>query len=271
MRLLDWNVQWCRGVDGKVDPARIAAEVKRIADPDVICLQEIAVGFHDLPGSRGENQVNALKREFAGYQAFFAGAVDVPGRDGGRRRFGNMLLSRLPVGRVLRHALPWCPSAHAPSMPRGALEAVIEAPFGALRVITTHLEYYSGAQRSQQIDRLGELCREADRPMHPQGEGPFEPLARPLSALVCGDFNLPPHDALHQRMLDSGFVDAWQALNARAPHPPTFRLYDRDEDESPYCCDYVFVTDDLVPRLKALRVEADNQASDHQPLIVELG
>lgn len=270
MRLLDWNVQWCRGVDGRVDPARIAAEAKRLADPDVICLQEVAVGFHDLPGSRGENQVDALKREFEGYHAFFAGAVDVPGKDGRRRRFGNMLLSRLPVGRVLRHALPWCPSSEAPSMPRGAIEAVIEAPFGALRVITTHLEYYSGAQRAVQIDRLGELYREADRPVHAKGEGPFQPLARPVSALVCGDFNLPPQDPLHQRMIDIGFVDAWQALNPRGSHPHTFRVHERDEDESPYCCDYVFVTEDLVARLKSLRVDGANQASDHQPLIVEL-
>jgi endonuclease/exonuclease/phosphatase family metal-dependent hydrolase len=50
MRLLSWNVQWCRGVDGKVDPARIAAELRRIADPDVACFQEIASTFVDLPG-----------------------------------------------------------------------------------------------------------------------------------------------------------------------------------------------------------------------------
>jgi len=40
VRLLTWNIQWCRGVDGKVDPARIAREARRLADPDVICFQE---------------------------------------------------------------------------------------------------------------------------------------------------------------------------------------------------------------------------------------
>lgn len=43
MKLLNWNVQWCRGVDGRVDPGRIANEARRLADPDVFCLQEIAV------------------------------------------------------------------------------------------------------------------------------------------------------------------------------------------------------------------------------------
>ena len=28
MKLLTWNVQWCRGMDGKVDPGRIAAQVR---------------------------------------------------------------------------------------------------------------------------------------------------------------------------------------------------------------------------------------------------
>jgi endonuclease/exonuclease/phosphatase family metal-dependent hydrolase len=42
MRSISWNVQWCRGMDGRVDPKRIAAEARRLADPDVICLQELA-------------------------------------------------------------------------------------------------------------------------------------------------------------------------------------------------------------------------------------
>ena len=61
MRLLSWNVQWCRGLDGRVDPARIVHEAQRLADPDVLCLQEINVGFTDLPGSSGEDQVAALR------------------------------------------------------------------------------------------------------------------------------------------------------------------------------------------------------------------
>ena len=111
MRLLTWNIQWCRGVDGKVDPARIAREAKRIADPDVICFQEVSVGFTDLPGTSGDDQVAALERELPGYAVFFAAAVDIPG-PGGRNRFGNVIASRLPVGRVMRHSLPWPPFLH---------------------------------------------------------------------------------------------------------------------------------------------------------------
>src|SRR5262245_42439679 len=133
MRLLSWNVQSCRGMDGKVDAARIAAEARRLADPDVFCAQEI------------ENE--DLEKHFPGYAAFYAWGVDLPARSG-RFRFGNLILSRLPVGRVRRHSLPWPDAPDTPSMPRVAVEALIEAPFGPLRVVTTHLEYYSAEHRT---------------------------------------------------------------------------------------------------------------------------
>ena len=276
MRLITWNVQWCRGIDGVVDPARIAHEARRIADPDVLCLQEINVGFADLPGSQGEDQLDALRREFPGYSVFFASAVDVPGNEGARKRFGNLIASRFPVGRVMRHALPW-PRTNAPSMPRAALEAIIQAPFGPLRVITTHLEYFSSGHRAAQIERLRELHCETNRETTAEeSEGPFAPLPHPDSAVLCGDFNMPPDDPLRAQFLEAfldrtpKLVDAWQALHPAEPHPHTFRVHERKEDQSPYCCDFVFVTEDLAARLRSIAVDADNRASDHQPVIVEL-
>jgi endonuclease/exonuclease/phosphatase family metal-dependent hydrolase len=52
MKLLSWNIQWCRGVDGRVDAQRIAREIRAMADADVICLQEVARNFDTLPGSQ---------------------------------------------------------------------------------------------------------------------------------------------------------------------------------------------------------------------------
>jgi endonuclease/exonuclease/phosphatase family metal-dependent hydrolase len=269
MKLLSWNIQWCRGVDGIVDAARIAREARRIADPDVLCFQEVAANFPDLPGSRGENQPEELSKHLAKYKSAFAAGVDLPGSPQ-RKTYGNLLMSRLPMGRVVRHSLPWPEAPDVPSMPRVAVEAVIEAPFGALRVITTHLEYYSKRHRSAQIARLGEIHREAMAQRLAVADGVFQHPHRPASAIVCGDFNLPPEDSLHQRMLENGFVDAWRALNPGTPHPPTFRIHEREEGESPYCCDYVFVTPDLVPRLREIRVDGATQASDHQPVSVTL-
>ena len=276
MRLLDWNVQWCRGLDGAVDPARIAREARRLADPDVLCLQEVSVGFADLPGSAGEDQLRALERELPGYALFYAAAVDVPAASGGRARFGNVVASRLPAGRVLRHTLPW-PPTRGPSMPRAAVEVTVQAPFGAVRVTSTHLEYYSSRHRAAQVERLRELhCETGHEGASEKEHGPFRPIARPASALVCGDFNMPPGDPARAHFLEPfpddapKLVDAWEALHPGEPHPPTFRVHERGEGEAPYCCDYVFVSEDLRSRLKSIRVDGMNRASDHQPVVVEL-
>jgi endonuclease/exonuclease/phosphatase family metal-dependent hydrolase len=108
-------------------------------------------------------------------------------------------------------------------------------------------------------------------------EGPYRRQARPESAIVCGDFNLPPEDPLHARFAEAfptgtpKFVDAWLALHPGKSHPHTFRVHERKVGQSPYCCDFVFVTEDLAPRLRTITVDGANQASDHQPVSVELG
>lgn len=269
MRLLSWNVQWCRGLDGRVDPGRIAAEVRRVG-ADVACFQEIASNFADLPGSKGEDQPLALWHELPQYEPIAGWGVDVAGPGGARKRFGNMILSRLPVARILRHSLPWPAAPDVPSMPRIAVEAVVQAPFGPVRVISTHLEYYSRAHRAAQIARLAEIHAESltDKKQVDE-EGPFGSQPCAASTILCGDFNLPPEDPLHAEILKIGFADAWMALNPGIAHPHTFRVHEREEGQSPYCCDFVFVTKDLVPRLASVRIDADNRASDHQPVIVE--
>jgi len=268
-RLLDWNVQWCRGIDGKVDPARIAAEIRRLADPDVICLQELAVNLPELEGNDAGDQVHALAHLFTGYTTCFVSGVDVPSANGRRGFFGNVVFSRLPVGRVLRHSLPWPSAPDVRSMPRVAVEAIVEAPFGGVRVMCTHLEYYSGTQRAAQIQRLLEIQGEAAANMYENAEpGVFKSYPRPRSAILCGDFNMRPEDPL-LKQLSGEFIDAWQALNPGTPHPHTFHVHEKTD--APYCCDYVFVTKDLVPRLRSIRIDGLTQASDHQPVILELG
>ncbi len=274
MRLLTWNVQWCRGTDGVVDPGRIARVARELADPDVCCFQEVAENFDSLAGSSGENQPEELQRLFHGYSAHFACAVDAPGAQGhGRRRFGNLILSRLPVRQVLRHSLPWPPEAGVPNMPRVAVEAVIEAPWGLVGVTTTHLEPYSTTQRAAQVEQLCALKAEAaahSKAMaRDKGDsGPFTPYPRPASSILTGDFNMRPDDPLVAR-LRQDWDDAWQVAHPDAPHPPTFFPFQSESNTAPYCCDFVFVSRDLAPRVAAVRVDLKTQASDHQPVVVE--
>ncbi len=281
MKLLQWNIQWCRGMDGVVDAGRIARVAKEIADPDVVCFQEVAINFPALAGSIGEDQVALLRREFPGYDAVFGVAVEVPDNEGGRRQFGNLILSRLPMRQSYRHSLPWPPESDTPSMPRVAVEAVVQTPSGLVRIITTHLEYYSALQRMAQVERLREVhieaCRHAASKSSAQyRSGPFEPFERPVSAIVTGDFNMKIDDPACVRLIqpfESGtprFVDAWTQVHAKKSHPPTFCLHGKDYAKEPYCCDFVFVTEDLAPNLRTVRVDVETQASDHQPVIVEM-
>lgn len=281
MKLLQWNIQWCRGMDGVVDPARIARFAKAFADPDVICFQEVAINFPSLAGSSGEDQVELLKAQFPGYAAVFGVAVEVPDDKGGRRQFGNLLLSRLPIRQSFRHTLPWPAESGTPSMPRVAIEAVIEADIGPVRVVTTHLEYYSAAQRMAQVHRLRELHEEAcgharSKSSAQYRSGSFEPFERPVAAILTGDFNMKADDPACMNLREPfggevpKFVDAWAHAHPGEAHPPTFCIHGAQYSKEPYCCDFVFVTEDLAPRIKGVRVDVQTQASDHQPVAIEI-
>jgi endonuclease/exonuclease/phosphatase family metal-dependent hydrolase len=279
MNVITWNVQWCRGIDGDVDPVRIARVARALADFDILCLQEVAINFPGLPGSRGENQMTELSAALPGYLPLFGVATDLDDGRGGRRQFGNAIFTRLPVLQVFRHLLPWPADPRVESMQRMALEAVVVSRGGPLRVISTHLEYYSSVQRLAQVEGLrrlhAEACAHARLPRAGGEPGqPFEAQPRPASAILCGDFNFKPDDPEHGRMTESAesgvprFVDAWQKAHPDRPHPPTLGVHDNTWPRC--CCDFAFVTDSLADRVVDVVVDGATQASDHQPVMVQL-
>ena len=284
MQLMTWNTQWCCGVDKRVDPARVVAEAKRIADFDVLCLQEIADNFPDprLAGSAGEDQFSRLGELLPDYTAVPGIATDHPAEGGRRRRFGNLILSRLPVKQVYRHLLPSPVDPGVNGMARIAVEAVVVAPFGELRVITTHLEWYSAKQRGAQIEELRAIYAEGhgharSGSIVDTSGGPFNTYLRPAATVITGDFNLEPHDPLHARMAEPfsdgtpPLFDAWELTYPGKPHPATFKVYEKWVPGDPELhCDFIFVSDELRPRVAGIHVDRQTQASDHQPVIISL-
>lgn len=285
MRIVSWNIQWGRGVDGRVDLQRVLREARRFSDFDVLCLQEVCSGFPELPGCDGSNQFETLAQLLPGYEAFSAYATDLPalsGASGQRRLFGNMILSRLPVLQAFRHLLPWPLDTSVPSMQRVALELNLQTPARLLRVTTTHLEYYSAPQRSAQVQRLRELHQEAVAQAghgHPaeRGRGPFDYYPRSQAAVLCGDFNMSPADPLWQRLQQAqadgtpAYVDAWRACRGALAHAPTVGLFDREQwPAGPTAYDFFFVSQDLGAAIRRVEVETRSNASDHQPILLEL-
>jgi endonuclease/exonuclease/phosphatase family metal-dependent hydrolase len=134
--LATYNVHRCVGSDGQRNTARILGVLREL-DADVIALQEL------------EWQPAAALDLLAD----FARALDCEGiagptllkRDG---HYGNAVLTRLPVRTVDRVDLS-VPGRE----PRGALDLMLDAPRGALRVIATHLGL-APAERRRQIRRI---------------------------------------------------------------------------------------------------------------------
>lgn len=282
MKLITWNIQWCRGCDGRVDPSRIARVARDMADFDVLCLQEVARNYPDLAGSSGEDQFGALAALLPEYTLVEGVATDVLATAGGRREFGNAVFTRLPVLQVFRHLLPWPADVSVPSMQRVAIEVVLGLASGPLRVTTTHLEYYSARQRAAQLERLRELQIEATghavAPNDAQNHtGPIRPVPRPASSVLTADFNFRPEDALYDHLqapLGVGvpaYRDAWSLRHPGTPHAPTLGVHDKKQwPGKTFACDFIFVTEDLAGRVANVAVNTATDASDHQPVLLEL-
>jgi endonuclease/exonuclease/phosphatase family metal-dependent hydrolase len=276
MKLVTWNTQWCCGIDGLVSPRRIVDGARAMTDFDVLCLQEIAQGYPDMPGAPGD-QPAQLAALLPGYQLFFGAAVDELGADGTRQRFGNLIATRLPVLQVQHHPLPWPADAGLRSMPRMCTVLTLrDAQLGAIRVMTTHLEYYSAVQRMAQAHALCELHAQAGAmaaapPAEDDSRSPFQSKTHTPHAILCGDFNLETTDPEHALIERAGLHDAWRVLHGQQPQDPTFRLVDRSHGPHPIACDFVFVSDTLTSHVRHMEIDGHTRASDHQTVALHLG
>lgn len=288
-RLLTWNVQWCYGLDLRVDVARIVREARAFADADVICLQEVAVNYPGLPGGAAHDQAALLTKLLPEYEVFFGPAVDELGRHGGRQKFGNLIASRLPVAQIAHHPLPYPAEAGKKSMPRSCSVATVLTPLGPIRVMTAHLEFYSKRQRVAQVQALRDLhaqaCEQAAfPPLDDESGWPFQNKMHTPHAVLCGDWNLEPGSVEHlalQEPFDAetsashGPVadklhDGWQVAHPGQVHAPTFQLFDRCYRPAPITVDYIFVSEGLKRHVRRVDVDLLTQASDHQPILIEL-
>jgi endonuclease/exonuclease/phosphatase family metal-dependent hydrolase len=107
-RIVTYNIHKCRGLDRRVRPSRIVA-VLRETEADLIALQEVL----SIEGSQRErDQARFIAQELGMY--FYVG--ENRRLDGGS--YGNVILSRRPLGNVRNHDITW-----RGREPRGCLRA----------------------------------------------------------------------------------------------------------------------------------------------------
>jgi endonuclease/exonuclease/phosphatase family metal-dependent hydrolase len=223
LAIATWNVHGGVGRDRRYHPARIA-QVTLETGADVIALQEV--------GSRasGENLLAVLVRE-TGFHAVDGWTCKRGGSD-----YGNAVLSRYAIGETERLdlSMPGCE-------PRGAVDVVIVAPSGPLRVIATHLGLRPHERREQVKRLLAALERET-----------------PLPTVLTGDVN---EWYLWGRPL------RWLHRHFKAtPAPPTFPAW-----RPLFALDRLWT--EPARLLAGLRVHATplaRIASDHLPLVAHL-
>ena len=163
-------------------------------------------------------------------------------------------------------------------MPRIALDCTLQAPWGPVRLMTTHLEYYNEAARHAQARALRELhlqsCALAAQQPKPQPGSPYELKPHTMDALLCGDFNFEYDSPEHASIIEPGqsgaWVNSWEFLHPGKPYPATFRIFDRTYGPEPVGCDFFFVSPSLGKRVQELVVDQQTQASDHQPVVITL-
>jgi endonuclease/exonuclease/phosphatase family metal-dependent hydrolase len=279
MRIVTWNTQWCCGLDGVVSPRRIVEGARALADFDVLCLQEIADNYPRLKGDAGHDQPALLAGLLPGFQVFFGAAVD-EFTPAGRSRFGNLIATRLPVTQVQHHPLPYPADDGVRSMPRMCTVVTLDDPaLGPVRVMTTHLEYFSRKQRMAQAVALRELhlqlSGQAAQPPAPADDGsPFQAKVHTAAAVLCGDFNLESQSAEYTEITAADprgrLWDSWRTLHGETPQPATFHVHDSTYSPVPVACDFVFVSDPLRDRVRRVQVDSATRVSDHQPVAIEL-
>ena len=283
MRLASYNIQYGKGRDDRFDLDRIVAE---LGEADLIALQEVET---HVARSGMVHQAEEIARRLPGMHWVYGPGIDLdaatPEAPGRRRQFGNMVLSRWPILSSVNHTLPKIALHGIFHLQRTLVECVIDAPGGALRFCSVHLDHVSTDTRMGQVDYMLEVLLRGhergasaggvmndptwfDRPLPPQ----------PMTAIVMGDMNFAPDSPEYTRVV--GDVSGWHGRTVRAHGlADVWTLAGHDEaagdtipreGRAPRRIDHCFVTTDLADKVKAMDIGEDAVGSDHQPIFVTL-
>ena len=182
IRVLSYNIKHGEGVNGKVDISRAARVIKSV-NPDIVALQEVD------SGTKRTDRVDqpTVLGELTGMKVMFGDNIDFEGG-----RYGNAVLSRLPIMRTQNHRLPSFYNGEQ----RGLFEIEVK-PRGSkssFLFFATHLDYRpADHERVASASLINELVAS-------RGD---------VAALLVGDLNSEPGSRPMQQLLQR-----WRRTNA---------------------------------------------------------
>ncbi|MDX2185829.1 MAG: endonuclease/exonuclease/phosphatase family protein [Opitutaceae bacterium] len=247
LRVVTYNVHYCRGLDGRFAPDRVK-RILRDLDPDIIALQELDCG---RPRSRGDDQLAEFAADLGLHQLFAPSIVN------GEEKYGHGLLSTRPLTLVRQSRLPT--GGVRVIEPRDGLHARLLIGDREVDVLSTHLGL-AYRERAAQIDAL----------LGPEFLGSV-PHDRPT--ILMGDLNLTPSGRLYKRLTARWRSPSGGAIlrhvQGMAPYPTQIRTFPSFFPVRQL--DHIFVTSHF--RVLAVHSPANlltRRASDHLPLVADL-
>ena len=279
MEVVSYNIQFGRGLDRVNDLKRICDSIK---GADIICLQEVEVGWQR---SGDVDQHKAISALLAEYYTVFGSSFDVDNsvkNDQGivvnrRRQHGDMILCRWPVLSSRTFNLTKTHHADKFNMQMGFVESVIKINNRTLRVYNCHLGYLQAEERLDQMKQLVKAYHQSPL-QHGAWSGKSnindddwsdgrEKPEMPDSAIVCGDFNCPPDSTEYRYLIDnSDLNDCWSVSDPDNIDTSTLRHGITEDIKISGKIDHIFVSDDLVNRVQRVAVDHEADGSDHKPV-----
>jgi endonuclease/exonuclease/phosphatase family metal-dependent hydrolase len=191
--------------------------------------------------------------------------------------------SRHPILAVRNILLPRGRTYDKLNMQRSALECLIAAPGGVIRVYSVHLDHRSPAERIAQIaflkERLANYAGEGGA-VTGGSEFGFPELPHTDDYIVMGDFNMMPEQPEYLAMVGPKDLYYGRTASAAFPLDALDHLGKRGEGDFTWeepghaeirqYLDYCFVSGPLAGRLKDGWVDVDCIASDHKPVWLEI-
>jgi endonuclease/exonuclease/phosphatase family metal-dependent hydrolase len=233
---MSYNIHHGRGVDDRLDLARVAAEIRN-SGADIVGLQE--VDRHWGERSYFADQAADLAQEL-GMRVVYGANLDLDPLDPGgpRRQYGNAILSDAPIHEWRNTLLPRTGSLEQ----RGLLQALVTVRGIPVRVFATHLQHNSQEERIAQIAAIREVVGTS-----------------PELVVLTGDLNARPNtpeiDAITEDL-----VDAWTEAGVGDGY--TFPAEDPRAR-----LDYVLHSNDVMTCSAAV---LSTDGSDHLPVTADL-